>query len=244
MTPMLNKIEKRYVLRTSDFTPSQTLRVSGYLDLFQDIAGIHSKTLGCGLDDFLKKNIAWVIIGLRYHVIKPVPMYTDVVVETWPLKPTFAKFCREYVIKDLDGDTVAKGDSLWTIISRETRKIVHVSDVYSGLNDIGFLTDTTFEDKYKKANLPDDDKFTFVGEREIFLSDLDMNAHVNNTRYARFATDSFGNDFLSPSDVQIDFHKELVLGQKFSLYTANDGSSAYCKGMSDGELAFTAKYVK
>ncbi len=237
---MLNYIEKEYVLRTSDFNPNETVRTSGILDLFQDIAGYHSSFLGCGLTDFAKKGYCWVLVGVRFQKLKNFEMYSKVKVKTWPLKPSFVKFRREYLIYDENDNLLCKGDSMWTIIDMKSRKIVSLSDVYNGLTD--YREEKSLTDRFTKINLPAEDKFKLCGKREVTRSDLDMNGHVNNIRYANYVVDAVSEDVDSYKNFSIDYNKELLFGQAISIYRADEDGKIFIKGLCEGDLIFTAGY--
>lgn len=239
---MLNEATKVYPLRISDFNPDKTIKFSSILELFQDVAGYHSNFLGCGMDDFFKKSIGWVLIGVRFQLLKPIKMYSTVTVKTWPIKPSFVKFQREYLIYDEEGEVLCKGSSLWTIIDLNTRKLFPAKgEVYHGIDD--FLQTENFADKFTKIkplNLP----FEFCGKPIVKFSDVDINGHLNNVKYANFIVDALGYDVERFSNFQIDYHKEVMLGQTVSLYKSVTCDEIIVKGVIEGETIFIAKYSK
>ncbi len=237
---MLNNIEKEYVLRTSDFNPQEIIRSSSILDLFQDVAGYHSSFLGCGLSDFSKKGLCWVLVGVRFEKLKNFQMFSKVKVKTWPLKPSFVKFRREYLVYDENDNLLCKGDSMWTIIDMKTRKIVSLSDVYNGLMD--YREEKSLTERFTKINLPKEDQFKLCGIREVTRSDLDMNGHVNNIRYANFTVDVLEEDVDSYKNFSIDYNKELLFGESVTLYRADEDGKIFIKGKYGEDLIFTAEY--
>lgn len=236
---MYREIQKEYALRTSDFTPEKTLRKSAILDLFQDVAGYHSNFLGCGIDEFAKKGYGWVLVGVRCETLKAVNMYDNLTAKTWPLKPTFAKFQREYIILDDKNEVVVKGDSVWTIIDLKMRKPVILPEVYKGLDT--YNEEKSFDDKFLKIR-PSDREFAFAGSRLTAFSDIDMNGHVNNIKYADFIVDVLGNEIENYRGFHIDYHKEALLGRTIDLYKQEDCQKLTVKGLCDGETVFIAEY--
>lgn len=236
---MCREIQKEYALRTSDFTPEKTIRKSAILDLFQDIAGYHSNFLCCGLDEFAKKGYGWVLVGVRCKTLKAVNMYDNLTVKTWPLKPTFAKFQREYIILNDKNEVVLKGDSVWTIIDLKMRKPVILPEVYKGLDT--YNEEKSFTDKLLKIR-PSDRDFSFAGSRLTASSDIDMNGHVNNIKYADFIVDVLGNEIENYRSFHIDYHKEAFLGKTIDLYKQEDCQKLTVKGLCDSETVFIAEY--
>lgn len=236
---MLREETKVYPVRISDFTPDKKIKFSSVLDFFQEVAGVHSKKLGCGIEDFEKSGYGWVLASVKFKLLKPFNMYSSVTVKTWPLKPSFVKFQREYLISDEQGDVLCKGSALWTIIDLKTRKLTAVKDVYRGIGE--FKTDENFDGKFLKIKSPDAG-FSFVREVEVLFSDTDVNGHANNVKYANFIVDALGFEIENRGDFQIDYHKELFSGQKVSIYKAESGNEIIIKGVFRDELIFTARY--
>ena len=89
-----------YKIRTGDFDSRKKLQPSAILDYFQDVAGEHAIELGVGRDDILAQNLVWVVVRIRYKVVKDIPIYANVKVRTWPLESNRAIFRREYLIEN------------------------------------------------------------------------------------------------------------------------------------------------
>lgn len=233
--------QKQYVLRTSDFTQDKQILPSTILDLFQDVAGYHTLELGCSLDDFAKKGLGWVLIGVKYQIIKPFNMYSTVKVKTWPLKPSFAKFQREYQIFNEQGELLVKGSSMWTIIDLKARKVVPVKEVYIGIDE--YLEERNFEGKFPKISILDK-KFSNAGQALAKHSDLDMNRHVNNVKYINYIVDCLGEELFNCKNFLIEYHKELMLGDTVSISSCVDDGATIVKGNLQDELIFVAQFSK
>jgi medium-chain acyl-[acyl-carrier-protein] hydrolase len=87
-----------------------------------------------------------------------------------------------------------------------------------------------------------------VGEkvREVRYSDLDLNGHVNNTRYLDWIDDLHTPDWHGkhlPKMFQINFKKEIRPGSRVTLKWIDDptGKKMATKGEVDGKTAFSAE---
>lgn len=238
---MQNEFSKTYTLRTSDFNYNRTLRPSSVLDLFQDAAGIHAKLLGSGIDDFKRKGIVWVIIGIKYKILKKIDMYSDLTVTTWPLKPSLVKYQRDFSVT-CNGEVVIKGESMWSIIDAEERKISLQKDVYPATLD--FKQEKAFEERFSKIVMPPFEEFTYKGTRKATNSDIDVNGHVNNTRYLTFITDTCGVEAENYDCLKIEYHKELLLGEEVSIYADKTENSLFVEGKRGDDLIFSVEYSK
>lgn len=236
---MYKSIEKKYALKTSDFTPDKTIRAQAILELFQDVAGYHAEFLGCGVDALMSKGYAWILAGIRYKVVKPFKMHASVTVKTWPLKPSYAKFQREYEIFNDDGEMICIGDALWTVINFKERRIAPLHDIYQGIDE--FLDEKTFAERFSRTKV-DDEELQYLGERKVLISDIDVNGHVNNAKYPTFVVDVCGNDVEKYPLVHIDYNKELLLGETVTLYGKKEENRFVIKGLKNNDCAFFAEY--
>lgn len=235
---MQNIFEKNFNLRTSDFDRCRKISPAAVLDLFQTVAGEHAAMLGCGFEALYNRGLLWVLVRTRYEVVCQPEMYSTVRVKTWPLVPSRVGFNREYLMEDEQGKLLIKGSSDWVIINCETRKIVPATEIYPQME---FLTDTVFEGRLKKLS-----DFEALGDCLSIcpgFSQLDMNGHVNNTKYANFAMDA-----LNPSGemqikaFQIDYRREVKKGDEIQIYTHCEENSITVKGNnSSGDVMFICK---
>lgn len=238
---MQKSCSREYYLRTSDFDYCKRLHASSILDLFQDVAGIHAEILGCGHSAFLKNSRIWVLVRVKFKVLSTPEMFQKVTVKTWPLPPSRAGFQREYLIEDENGKVLVKGSSDWVIIDSETRRLLPTKDVYPF--EDGFIETKVFEDKNTKIF-----DFTAEKEGEVFLptfSDIDMNNHVNNTKYANFVLNTVGlTKGQSIKEMQIDYRHEVKSGEAIKIAYRIEENEISAKGIDqNGETKFFCKII-
>ena len=123
--------EKNYELRVSDFDHSDNLRPSAMLDIFQSVASEHATKLNIGYSELLQQDSAWVLLRMRYDVIKRVGFgIENVVAKTWPHTAGRVDYDRDYCIESVDGERLVNASSKWCIINMQTRRIVTGNAVY------------------------------------------------------------------------------------------------------------------
>lgn len=235
---MENLYLKNFNLRTSDFDCHKKILPSAVLDLFQTVASEHAIALGCGFDALFAKNLLWVLVRTRFEIIKQPDMYQTVTVKTWPLAPSRIGFQREYLMEDENGNPLIKSSSDWVIIDSTERKIVSATSVYPQMEH---LVNKCFEDRSKK--LPD-----FEVENTCFeicpkFSELDMNNHVNNTKYANFVLDALNPDAnFEIGFFQIDYRHELKAGDSIKVFAKREDNLSLVKGVTPaGDTVFVCK---
>jgi len=237
---MLMKFKKEYNLRTSDFDRYVNILPSSVLDIFQDIAGDHARLLGCDYKALTPRNLLWVIVKVRYTVVKAPSLHQKVHVTTWPLKPTSVVYRREYHITDEAGETLIIGTSDWVLIDSESRSLAAgAENIYPTNGE--HITDKLFDRKAPK--IPDVSAEAAGYNCTPTYTDLDMNGHVNNTKYASFVLDA-----LEPGErdviesFQVEYHKEVQPGVSLTIYTERRDGEVIAKGISpEGETMFACR---
>lgn len=231
--------KENYRLRVTDFDANMHFRPAAILEAFQEIAGTHAQSMGIGYYDMIEKNIIWVLVRVKYKLFAEPKLYQSVILETWPLQPSRLGFQREYLIKDENENVLVKGTSDWVCVHSEKRRIVSAADVYPE-NSI-FREDKNFEEKLAKIRPFDEGSKHDITTR---FSDLDMNGHVNNTKYADYVLDVLR----LPKEkrvvsMQVDFHKELGAGAPFSLTVQQQNDSVLACGKSGDTNIFTCQMM-
>ncbi len=231
--------EKKYTLRAGDFDKFNRIKPSAVLDLFQDAAGQHAEDLGLGFTQMINRSYLWVLTRVAFEIVLAPNRYQNVIVKTWPLEPHRLNYRREYCITDENGNLLIKGSSEWVIVHSEQRKLLSVPHLYPFTE--GFCRNTMFEGKLAKVA-----DFETSGTPHIVnagFSELDVNNHVNNTKYADYVMDAL---IPSADDVietfQIDYRKEVVQGTQLNISILKEESNILAKGQStSGDTMFACK---
>lgn len=231
--------EKEYYLRASDFDRYNKLKPSAILELFQDAAGQHAIELGVGFEAMLQRSYLWVLTRIKFKILKTPKSYQKVVVKTWPLAPNRLCYRRECCIEDEMGERLVVGSSEWVVIHSEKRRFVSAPDLYPFTE--GFCDELMLEEKLSKIE-------DFVAEGEAHsvsagFSELDVNCHVNNTKYANYVLDAINPEEKDELELfQIDYRKEVLQGTKLEVYHTRQQNTVVAKGQnSDGETMFACR---
>lgn len=230
---------KEYILRAGDFDKFDRIKPSAVLDLFQDAAGQHAEEIGVGFDDMIAREYLWVLTRVKFQIVSAPNRYQTVVIKTWPLAPNRLNYRREYCIEDQNGNVLIKGSSEWVVLHSRERKLLSVPDLYP-FND-GFYEDVMFEGKLGKLR-----DFEVSGESYVVNAgycDLDVNDHVNNTKYANYVLDAVNplkDDVLQ--SFQIDYRKEVMQGTQINIFHSKEENAVSAKGVNnDGDTVFACK---
>ena len=236
----MNKLFKQeYILRTSDFDKFNHIKLSSVLDLFQDAAGRHAEELGVGYDEMLERSYFWVLIKIKFQVIKSPAFHQKVVVKTWPLAPNKFIYRREYSIESTDGETLILGSSEWVVMNSVKRRLVAATDLYPFTD--GFHPERNFEERLDRLDEFETDTPPY--SINPGFSEIDANGHVNNTKYANFVFDAINPEESFSTDIfQIDYKKEVMQGTNLNIYHTKENNLILAEGRDDdGNVMFSCR---
>lgn len=221
---MKPKFEYKMKLHTEHVDGKGKLRLDSMLQIFQEISIAHVSSLGMPSSFTMGKGLIWVI-GKERIEIERLPEYEEeITVKTWPGKRMMFIFPRYYEIDDEKGNPLIRATSYWTLINYNTRKVA--DPVKEGIE----VADESRGDELScpmVLRLPELEKKTIFHPR---FTDLDINGHVNNTKYMNLVQDLLPNEFLLTHDAKtLDIHwkKEIKIGDEVEInYGFYEG--AYC----------------
>lgn len=231
--------EKEYTLRATDFDKYDRIKPSAVLDLFQDASAQHAVETGVGYDDLIGRSYIWVLLKVKFKIISNPEKFQKVIVKTWPLEPNKFIYRRECCIENENGERLIVGSSEWVIIHSEKRRLVANTKLYAFAD--GFHTEMMFEERLEKVK-----DFEGNGTARIVnagFSEIDVNNHVNNTKYANYVLDAIVPDEKDVLSVfQIDYRKEVLEGTQLKIYHSTEDNGVLAKGLNDdGDIMFACR---
>lgn len=132
------------------------------------------------------------------------------------------------------GKTYLEAEALWTLIDRQTRKPVNPRDYGIVIRAFPFQKENEILPIVQP--LPIQKTLT----REVRYSELDLNGHMTNTRYADWFVDLFSETLkrAALSSLTLAFKEEAKEGELLSLGIAQKDGKAYLAGSSQGHEVF------
>ena len=228
-----------YRLRWMDFDRFGRLRPSCILDIFQDVATLQANDMGIGRDDMLAKDVFWAVIRQKY-VVDRQPRHGEVLTaRTWPHSPRRFSFMRDYSLADEEGNILVRGSSEWVLMGIRTRQLTPVEGKVDAPFD--FCPERCFQEKMRKLA-----SFPLVGQparATPSTADIDVNGHVNNTRYAAYVEEALDlSEEEVASGLQMDYRQEALAGEELRLFTHRIGSEVDLVGISPtDEVSFACR---
>ncbi|NMA32551.1 MAG: hypothetical protein GX944_01310 [Alphaproteobacteria bacterium] len=205
---MINKYTENKIVKTYQCDRHGFIRPIILMNYLQDVADSHAELLGVGRKFCIKKSIAWVVTHYLIDIIK-LPSESDkLIISTWPVDNGPLKAIRDFEIHGSDGQLMIRATSQWILIDTVARRPLRLTDCLPA--DWSCNTN-------RALDLPFDKFPDFIStEKDTLFSicydDVDINQHVNNAIYAKWATESVGVKFRDTHSLRklfINFKKEI-----------------------------------
>ena len=213
-------------LRSKDVDLHRRLRTSRLFELLQEASIRHTEELGMGRDKTLDKGILW-IVGLQRAEISRMPEYDEeIVLKSWPGKTMHLFFPRYYQMETEGGEMLLRASALWTLVDEQTRKVVFPEKY--GVVIEGEVTGQEIAHPTSPRKL----ELTEAVPFQVPYSYVDLNGHMNNTRYFDLAEDCIpaSREGKSLRLIQTEYASEARLDDQLRVRWGQDGSSFYLQG--------------
>ena len=234
---MFNTYDESFTLRPRDCDLNEKWRPSAILETMQDAAGAHSTLLGCGREELVKKNIVWVLSRCELHMDCYPAVGEKITVHTFPTPTRICFFPRYYIFTDERGDMIGKAGSLWLLLDLGTRRMLPPGEVGKLIPDN--------KDLSVPMNLPATvgklQGEEFVSEYRPVYTDLDVNGHVNNTRYADLLCNVLGIALMKeyePDHIILNYNHEVLPEHTVTLHRILKGNEYRLSGVVNDTVAF------
>ena len=186
-------------------------RPGSILEVMQETAGEHSALFGLDRKIMDEMGICWVLSRVKVVLHRTPKVYEKIEVETYPLPQRHLFFPRVHVFRDAEGQQVGCGSALWVLMDKETRKITANATVSERLPKLA--------GKMNPAGMPATvrlpDGVSENGEVLPRFSELDLNRHVNNTRYLDWCQNALGLERLMDREIasfEVNYDAEVLPG--------------------------------
>lgn len=227
---------KNYTVQVSDVDFSRKLRLSTLFMYFQDMATEHAENIGVGRDVLQKNNLIWVLISVKVDIERYPVWNENIIVETWPLQPGNINFERDFIVYDSDNNVIARAVTDWVIIDMGSRRLKRSRVINAEFPKTE--RERALDCKLERIN-------TTISLNEAYrkvvgYSDIDMNEHLNNSKYIDYIMDCFSiekhrNYFVK--SIEINYIHEALPGETIILKTGidvEDKRTVYAEGINEG----------
>ncbi len=180
----------------------------------QEVAASHCSVFKLSGIDLKPLNLFWVLS--RMHVqIERIPLWHEkLTVRTWEKPHSYISQPRDFQVLDEQGNVIVRAASIWAIIDAKSKpqKLEDFDmDIRTPIDEDA-LTTKAF------PRMPAAPKLENPTFKTVLHSDIDLNEHVNNTKYLQWVLDEWGHDFCMQhpiEEISIHFISQLWPGNQY-----------------------------
>ncbi|AXQ78453.1 acyl-[acyl-carrier-protein] thioesterase [Streptococcus chenjunshii] len=200
---------------------NHNVKLPHLLSLALQVSGLQSLSLGVS-DDYIFKthHLVWIIT--EYDIeIERLPKYGEkIIIETEPTAYNKLFCYRDFTIYGESGDKIVVIHSVFVLMDYESRKVHQVVDDIVAAYDVEKIKRILRGPKYTALENPEETVY------RVRYFDLDLNGHVNNSKYLEWMYDVIDIDFLRrhiPQKINLKFVKEVHYGNDIISRIERDG---------------------
>lgn len=236
-----NFFSQKTVIPCYDTDPECRLKPAAFMNLTQEIAQLHADILGFGYDELRSTHTAWVLSRMHIRFISHPLWREEVNLRTWHKGTERLFYLRDFLMTDNAGKVLVEATTSWLVLNLETRRLVR-NPAFEGLDTA--TMEHAIEQPCEKIVMPAGAEI--AGEHTVSFSDIDMNGHTNNARYAVWAMDALDYELTSSRPVKeqkINFLHETKPGDRVTLYHAGQGNRHYVEGRVGDQAVFSTEFL-
>ncbi len=201
----MNSYQETMQIRTRDCDLNGTWRFSAILEAMQEAAGTHSSSMNWGRERLIQQETVWVLVRSEVRIDHYPSVGQDVTMETFHTPERHRLFPRYFIITDGEGKQIGTAVTLWMLMNLRTRTAVSAESVGMKLPE---NRDAKPPMGFPAAIWPEEGEPRISMHRAVY-TDLDVNGHVNNTKYADWVCNLLGKDILTEMEISrmiLDYH--------------------------------------
>ncbi|MFA5816833.1 MAG: acyl-ACP thioesterase domain-containing protein [Bacteroidales bacterium] len=245
--PVLPIYEEIYPVFSFLLDPMKRLSIPAVFGILGDAAGRDASRRGWGYDELAERNQAWVLIRAKMLINRQPVWGEQIILRTWPKLMKGVVAYRDFQILDIHRNILIAGSSAWTLMDLLSRKPVRLIGKEYDTGDLS--TYNAISEKPAKIIWPAE--MQTVNELTAKFGQLDMNNHVNNTRYIEWVLNEFPIDILMERqirEVEVNFIAEVKHHDEVQIVLPvnqpdNGVLQGFIKYKVDNRQAFAARFT-
>ena len=208
------------------------IKLPSLILLSLQVSGSQSAQLGVSDKEILEKyNLVWIITEYDIDVIRLPRFAEEMTIETEALSYNRLFCYRRFTIYDESGQAIIQMLASFALMDRDSRKVHSVDPEMVAPYQSEFSKKIIRGPKYTDLDNPTSKDY------HVRFYDLDMNGHVNNSKYLDWIFEVMGADFLMnhiPQKINLKYVKEVRPGGMISSSYELDGLQSCHQVTSQG----------
>ena len=238
MGGVIEPLSRSFSIRYSDVNRFGCLKLSSLFRFMQEMAAEHAAMHHFGFDDLSADNTYWVLSRVMTEMYALPSNGETILITTWPRGTEKFNALRDFRFMNEAGNEIGKATTTWLILD----KVTHRPHRPVKLESLPFPdVPDAFGENAGKVIVPE--KMIFAFEQTARFSDLDVNNHVNNTRYIDWLMDAIPDKEQNFDNCRllVNYNSEIRLGKSVSFSYSNLERIWIIEGKDDSRSVVAAK---
>ena len=187
----------------------------------------HARGTGYGYEELSANNLMWVLIKMHL-IIKWQPKWGDqVAIETWGKRIERLYALRDFAVSSASGEKMISATSSWMVLNKTSGRPQRFH-----LKTDGFPWQPgreEIETNLQKVQELQGGKQ--IAHFRVQFSDIDVNRHVNSTKYLQWMIDSHSQEHLEEAElkaIELSFLAEALPNDEVAVLSEGRGNSELC----------------
>jgi len=218
--------KQKFLLHSYEVDQIGRARADILLSFMLDSAWGHTKDTEFSYSELKDEGQLWVLSRFL-AVFHDMPKWDEeITIETWGKGIDKLFGLRDFIIHSNSNQKLVSATSAWLIIDRKTSRVQRIDSL--GRNFPMQLERNELNVKLEKIEAMPAERTNM--EHVVRYSDVDVNKHVNSSKYLQWMLDSSTDKFFEKRNLksfEINFNAEAKLGEKIYVTSSNAGDSFY-----------------
>ncbi|RPJ38411.1 MAG: hypothetical protein EHM27_11225 [Deltaproteobacteria bacterium] len=218
--------EEQRIIESFDVDILGRLRPQTLFAYLLNSAWNHAKGTGYGYEELSARNLMWVLIKMQL-IINRQPKWGDrIAIETWGKRIERLYALRDFAVSSASGEKMISATSSWMVLNKRSgrpQRLHQKTDCFPwqpGREEI--------ETNLQKV--PELQGGRQIARFGVQFSDIDVNRHVNSTKYLQWMIDSHSLEHLEGAELKAADLSFLAEALPY------DEVAVFSEGRGDGEL--------
>lgn len=234
---MMKVYKEEILIHTTHSDVNGQWKPSAILECMQEAAGVHGELIGVGRNALLKKNVVWVLTRIEVVMDRYPHIGERITVETFPMPVRRFFYPRYFIFRDEHDVEIGRAGSLWALLDINSHRMASPADVKLLMPDNSDL----LAPLGLPATVTEVSGTIEAADFAPVYTDLDVNGHVNNTKYMDWCCNALGIDTMRRqcfARFALNYDMELLPGQEVHAELRRLGNDfSYC-GFHAGKRHF------
>lgn len=172
--------ENDFYIRMRDVDKNNKITNEGILGFFEDIAGLHSDSIGYGIKNIDETGLSWILLHWKIKVIKRANYGDNIHIKTWSRYSSKIYTYRDFEMYSSNGELLAIATSKWALINATTGKLAKIENE---LIEKYKPEEKSVFDELEVQKLKQPEVYSSLYEYTVLRRDIDVNNHMHNLYY-------------------------------------------------------------